>query len=378
MAPEPSAEVNQLLRKPKLRILAVVRDHMGGLLQSVPSLRALRNQCPQAKITLLTNQYATPILDNCPYVDAVAPFFQFRQDGDRVGRTMDMAQKLRTWLRLVGRVDLVVHFRYVGPETIMFCSTLGQPLQVGYTQGKFDEKLAINLGQEEIELDSRSRNNYVVQALGLEADSTEIEIWPGREDIAWAYRVLTENGHQVNDPYFVLHPGCHWGCNQWLPERWSTLGDALHTRYGGQIVITGAADEEALGEEIAEGMEHEPIILAGQTTPLQFAAILNRSALVVSVDALPTQICQALETPAVVLMGAGNKMWNGPLGDEPMIMLQEWNPAEEGTQPCDFAAGFCHGSLCRSRLAEITVEDVLIAAESIAFSPPEHVGIATI
>jgi hypothetical protein len=48
-----------------------------------------------------------------------------------------------------------------------------------------------------------------------------------------------------------------------------------------------------------------------------------------------------------------------------MVMLQRWNPAEEGAMRCDFAAGACHGPNCRSRLGGITVEAVLRAADTL-------------
>ena len=173
------------------------------------------------------------------------------------------------------------------------------------------------------------------------------------EEIDRVQAWLRSHGWREDDPLIILHPGCHWGCNEWLPEHWATLGDALTARYGGQIVITGSKREVPLAEQIAGAMKNRPIIVTDHTTLPQLAALLSQAQLVISVDTAPTQICQALKVPSVILMGAGNPVWNGPLPGEPMIMLQDWDSSEEGTQLCDFAAGACHGLNCRSRLINI-------------------------
>jgi ADP-heptose:LPS heptosyltransferase len=169
----------------------------------------------------------------------------------------------------------------------------------------------------------------------------------------------------ANEPFVVLHPGCHWGCNEWTVDRWATLGQRLVNGQGVGVVITGDDDEVPLARAIAERLNGRAIVAAGETSLRQFAALLSLAGLVVAVDTAPTQICQALSIPAVVLMGAGNPAWNGPLPGEPMIMLQRWDPADEATMRCDFAAGACHGPHCRSRLLGITVADVLQAARQI-------------
>jgi ADP-heptose:LPS heptosyltransferase len=366
----------RLLAKPDLRILTVVRDHMSGLLYAVPALRALRHHFPSAHISLLANPYATPILEGCPYVDRILPFFQFRQAAGRLAPLTAVTSKARTWLKLAGRVDLVIHFRYVSGTTVAFCAALGRPFQIGYRQGKFDNLLDVNLGRENVRLGSRQRNALLLETLGLPTPSPQMEMWITPAESTWVDTFLNEQGWQPGQPLFALHPGCHWGCNEWLPARWSELGNALQHHYGGRLLITGAPDELELAQQIAQGLDTPPIIAAGRTTLRQFAALLARTSLVVAVDTAPTQICQALHIPSVILMGAGNPAWNGPLPGEPMVMLQNWDQADEKTMRCDFAAGTCHGPHCRSRLLGITVHDVLAAADPF-LSPPTTISTPT-
>jgi heptosyltransferase-1 len=369
--------LSRLLGRPKLRFLAVVRDHMSGLLYAVPYLRALRERFPQAHISLLANPYATPILEGCPYVDQIVPFFQFRQAVGRLASLRGLGAKLSAWGRLVGRVDVVIHFRFVSGTTVAFAALLGRPFQIGYRQGRFDTLLDANLGREDVRLDSRSRNALLLEPLGIFNASPQMEMWIGAEEQQWVERFLADKGVAPDEPFVALHPGCHWGCNEWLVDRWAALGNGLTNRLGGRIVITGSEDEVELARAIDRGLRERAVIAAGETTLRQFAALLQRAALVVAVDTAPTQICQAFGIPAVILMGAGNPAWNGPLPGEPMVMLQRWDPADEKSLRCDFAAGACHGPNCRSRLGEISVGEALRAAEQMMGEKGRRVGVVT-
>jgi heptosyltransferase-2 len=354
-----SPELAKLLEKPDLRILTVVRDHMSGILYAVPYIRALRERFPDAKISLLANPYATPILEGCPYLDRIVPFFLFQQEAGRYPRLNGYVNKARAWAQLVGRVDIVVHFRNVGGQTLAFCEMLGRPVQIGYRQNRFNKFLDINLGREISNTESRLKNARILEPLGMKDVSPKMELWLSDEEIEWAEKFLYAHGVTEGDRVFVIHPGCHWGCNQWLPHSWSAVGDALIERYGGKVVITGDENEIALAEKIAGGMQSEAIIAAGETSLRQFAALLGRADLVAAVDTAPTQICLALETPTVILKGEGNAIWNSALPGERLEFLHYWRPDQEENLHCDFAAGACNGPQCSSRLVGISPQDVL-------------------
>ena len=347
------------------RIVVVVRDHMSGVLYSVPALRALKRRWPGARITLVTNSYSAPILAaGTPYTDRILPLFNFADEPSALDRIHDLRNKATTWLRLVGRVDLVVNLRHVGGGTLAFCAGLGRPKQVGYTQGgRFDRFLDVDLGWADNELGSRQRNRIILEGLGIEPDGDHLELWLRDDDRAWSRSWLAARGHQDGTPVTVIHPGCHWGCNQWLADRWADTANRILEERGGSVVITGVAREKPLAERILAGVDptHRDRVLdaTGATSLGQFAAMIGAADLVVAVDAAPTQICQALDVPAVVLMGAGNPAWNGPVAGERMVMLQEWDNDDPRPEICDWSSGACNGPNCSTRLEDITVTQVL-------------------
>lgn len=358
--------LQQRLQNPNLRILVVVRDHMSGLLYAVPNLRELRQAYPQAHITLLGNPYGMPILNGCPYVDQMLPFFQFSRQNGRIARLKGHWQQLQAWLKLIGRVDLILHFRWVGPEMLALCKTLGRPFQIGYSQDKWDHLLDINVGREDlINESSRQRNAHILEPLGLHNIAPDLEIWVDSAETAWVRTYLAEQGWHGSEPLFVFHPGSHWGCNEWLPERWSALANGLLAKYGGQIVLTGTERERPLTTQIASKIAGSVINAAGHTTLPHFAALLNEATLVVSVDTAPTQICQALNKSAVILMGAGNVVWKGNEHHPNVIILQDDETADDENPLCQWHAGTCHTEFCSSSLANIKLRQALRAADTL-------------
>ena len=354
------SRLQHLLETPNLRSLAIVRDHISGMLYAVPNLRTLRKQFPNAHITLMANPYGMPILKGCPYVDEMVPFFQFRRK--RSDRIKGLWTKFQAWMKLVGRVDLVVNIRWVGPETLAFTTTLGKPYQVAYSQDKWDHLIDLNIGSEDLINDTTiERNARVLEAMDIPVDSEELEMWLDPADVAWANNFLHEHGWREGEPLFAIHAGSHWGCNEWLPERWSALANGLLARYGGHILLTGTERERPLTTRIAQNIAGPVINAAGHTDIPRFATLLNAATMVIAVDTAPTQICQALNKTAVILMGSGNMTWLGKEFPANLTILQDNETADAHNPHCQFGAGTCHSQFCSSNLANIQLGHVMRA-----------------
>lgn len=358
---------------PRPHIVVVVRDHMSGVLYSIPALRAIRKRWPDARVTLLSSSYAIPVLGGrCPYGDQILPLYTFADEPRRFGRLRDMLRVTRTWLRLVGRVDLVIHLRHVGDSTLAFCASLGLPPQIGFQQGRLDRLLTIDLGPSDGGLGSRQRNRVILERAGIEPDGDHMELWISEDDQRWARSWLHEHGHRSGDHLTIAHPGSHWGCNQWLEERWAETVRRVLAEREGTVVITGSGRERPMAERIAGEIKGPVIVAAGETGLSEYAALLAEADLVIGVDSAPTQVCQALDVPAVIMMGAGNPTWNGPVAGERMVMLQEWDNDNPRPEVCDWASGACNGPQCSSRLEDISVTQVLDSVEQLLESPEHH------
>jgi ADP-heptose:LPS heptosyltransferase len=357
-------ELDSLRESP--HIVVVVRDHMSGVMYSIPHARAIRRRFPDAKITLLTSAYSAPILDGGSGIyDQILPLYTFSDEPGRFDRLKGVSAKFRTWLKLVGRVDLVIHLRYVGDSTLLYCASLGLPPQVGAPQGyRFDSLLSVKTEPLDTTLGSRQRNTKSLEAIGILVESEEMELKISAENRTWAEGWLARRGHIAGQPITIMHPGCHWGCNQWLVERWVETASVILSRRGGSVVVTGSERERLMTQQIVDEVGGPCFNAAGETTLGQFAALISLSTLVVAVDTAPTQICQALKIPSVIMMGDGTISWNGPIEGEPMVMLQVLDP-DRPDEICRWSEGACNGPQCTSRLEGITVRAVLESIDHI-------------
>ena len=69
------------------------------------------------------------------------------------------------------------------------------------------------------------------------------------------------------------------------------------------MVVTGAPDEQELGDQLLSLTPSAPLVLIGQTTLMELACLIKRCAVFVSHDSAPLHLAAAVGTPTVALFG---------------------------------------------------------------------------
>ena len=140
----------------------------------------------------------------------------------------------------------------------------------------------------------------------------------------------------------------------WLPERWAEVCDALDADFGLQPVLVGGPSDRERATAAAV------IRLARRSTPhdalgsglRNLVAILDASALVLSLDTAPLHVTVALDRPVVSLMAQADPKRSGPYRKFHDLIVNAF--AEPGDDP---AAVIWERR--RGRMARIEVRDVL-------------------
>ena len=350
------------------RILVVVRGHLGDVMQAFPALRDLRRTRPEARITVLVNEYVTSALEQCPYVDHVIPGFAYR----RLGRLAALARSARTLVSLAGRFDTVIALRWSPSLTPLLALVSGARVRVGYDRtGWAGRLLTHNLGPEPIDtVSNRVLNEGPLRSLGIATNpSYPLLDWtpePLRRDVG---RLLQKAGVLSSDRFALVQMSSHWGCGEWRSDKWVAVSEHLTTRHGLKVVATGTSDwfELAKLASVRGRCRTEVISLVGQTTLPQLFELVRRAEIVVAGDSGVAQVALAQRTPSVVLFGIEEIEANGPLPGEAgalMRTIQRWSPAGGGqvrNPHCAFGQSHCHGSFCTedSSRRSIRAEDVI-------------------
>ena len=345
----------------------------------LPTLKSVRQQFPDAHITLFGNSYSTSLLQGCPYVDAVISGFSF-ENKTKFRKSLLLSKYL---LKIIaGGYDTIL-FLTEFKWGLLLAAWLGRiTTRVGYSGstncnlGPFARLLTHNLGFMPDDRTCRVTPGKVAAALGAEVDLhySPIDWFP--TSLMERSRQVLQHGiaeslgkDKIKSPYFVFHPGCHWMCNEWEDDRWAELADKATEIFECPIVFTGSADEESKIDGIMARMRNPAVSLAGRTTIPDFINIVAGARLLVAIDGSQTQIALSNSVPAVILFGTDNPSISGALfPEERFTAIRSWKGQDfPGNRDphCELADGHCHNQLCQAEhaLGGITVEEVLTAIQ---------------
>jgi lipopolysaccharide heptosyltransferase II len=307
-------------------ILLIRPDHLGDLLFTTPALRALREACPQARITGLVGPWAEAVITGNPCLDEVmlCPFPGFtRQPKQSI---IEPYVVLARYARLLREktFDLAVVLRFDHWWGALLAYLARIPRRVGYDIAEVKPFLTDAIpyapGRHEVE-----QNLALVEAVNSQPSLPRLDGHPSQgfplefllsaQDREFAACYLAEQGVEDDDPLACIHPGAGAPVKLWRNEGWAQVADALAEGYEAKVILTGSANEAPLVQAIAERMTSQPIVAAGQTTLGQLAALMAPCRLVLGVDSGPLHLAVAVGTPTVHLYGPVDSRTFGPWGD---------------------------------------------------------------
>src|SRR6266581_5303364 len=283
-------------------ILAVRLDNIGDVVMLGPALRAVKETSPQARLTLLASPAGSTAVSLLPWVDDVITWRPIWQD---VGGCMPFhPARERELINMLAerQFDAALIFTSFSqtPHTPGYvCYLAGIPLRAGESKEFGGSTLTTELRGAPDELHQVERNLRLVEHLGFVVRDRQLTI-AIPEEARQAVRALVEKrGLDPEEPFLLVHPGASAQARRYPVERFGVVARLL-TRRGWPILVTGIGREAVL---LAELMQHSPDArcLVGGATLAEYAAMVERAALVICNDTLPMHLADAVGTPEVVL-----------------------------------------------------------------------------
>lgn len=305
---------------PLRRVLLIRPDHLGDVLLATPAFALLRAALPDAHITALVGPWAAEVAERNPYLDAVLtlPFPGFTRapstnllDPYRLARTE--ARRLQAF-----QFDAAVILRPDHWWGGLLAALARIPQRVGYATPDLAPFLTDTAPYAPDEHVTRLNLTLISRLTGCSVDATPghpptlFPLHAAERDAADAW--LTDRGVNPADTLIAIHPGAGARVKLWTAERWAAVADALAAD-GARTLLTGGPDEAVLTAEVAR-LTHAPAIdAAGATSLGLLAALFERCALVLGVDAGALHLATAVGAPTVRLYGPINPRLFGPWGD---------------------------------------------------------------
>src|SRR6266446_3910180 len=215
------------------RILVIRGGAIGDFVLTLPAIKLLRDQFPQAHIEILGYTPIIALADGRFYANAIRSIEE-RPLATFFTKNTLLPAELTEYF---GSFDLIVSYLFdpdgVFQSNLRFCGIrmliAGPPKLSGHEQAAF--QLARPLEQ-----------------IGLHLQNPAARIYPTELDREFARDFLADS----TKPVIALHPGSGSQTKNWPIEKWKKLGEHVFSTDRSVLVVSGEADEERLEQlEIA-------------------------------------------------------------------------------------------------------------------------------
>ncbi len=293
------------------RILCVRLDNLGDVLMTTPALRAVRESCPEARITLLTSPSG---IAAAPHLDAIDDAIAFDAPWVKHDGADDHAADLDMVARLADRrFDAAIIFTVFTQSPLpaaLICRLAGIRLRLAHARENPYRLLSDWVPEPDSAQSARHevrRQLDLVASIGFSTRNEHLGFRVDATDRQRADAILEAAGIGPGRQFVIVHPGASAASRRYPAGQFGVAAAAIASRTGLGIVLTGSAGEAPLVEATGAGMGGGAAAsLAGRLTLGELAAVIDRAEIVVTNNSGPAHLAAALATPVVDLYALTN------------------------------------------------------------------------
>ena len=354
-----------------LNILIIKFKHIGDILLSVPTIKAIKQTFPKANISYLLNSETAPMIQGLPIVDEVIQF-------DRslgLFYQMTLLAKLRR-----KRFDMTVDLSGGGDRGALWSFLTGARYRIGTLpagkKGMAGKKYLYTHAAPTPDVLRHSviRDLDIVRPFGINTQDLAVDFAVPGEVTASVRQRLAEKGVAAGKSYVVIHPTSRWLFKCADNHVMAQCIDRITQDMDLQVVVTCGPSKAELDRlsGVLDCCHTRPVVFSGDLSLKELGAVLAGAHLYIGVDSAPSHLAAAMNVPSIVLFGPTGAYnwgpWPNEAGENPY-------PLEKGTQragrhtvmqqdwacvPCGRAG--CEGSQVSDCLIQLTSDQILSEA----------------
>lgn len=307
-----------------MKILLLQLKRIGDLIVTIPAIRALRKEFPDAHITLVISKECQALIPVMPDIQQI--LITGRNISD-LGTFCVIAQS---------KFDCCIDFTQ--NDRSAFLTLLSGATKRVASDPIRRSKIRARIYNEFVphrmrDMQTVDYNLTLLAPLGIlnAARSLRLELPGAALEKADALR----REAKIDSSFVIFHPGSARPDKFWEADRWAELIDHAQSKSQIHCVISGGISklEQEHIRAIKSKLRRPVVDLSGKTDLLTLAALIARARLLVTVDSAPMHLAAATGTPQVILFGPTNPFHWRPLesrssilqGDAP-IPLVEFSP----------------------------------------------------
>jgi heptosyltransferase-3 len=281
------------------RILVIRGGAIGDFVLTLPAIKLLRDNFPQARIEIFGYRHIVALAERRFYADAtrsiesasLAPFF---------AKDAALPVELTEYF---GGFDLILSYLFdpdgVFHNNLQRCGI--KAFIAGPSKLSGHEHAALQLGRP-------------LEQIGLHLKNPATRIYPSDEDREFAQNFLGNS----RKPFAALHPGSGSKTKNWPVEKWEKLGEHLFSKDRSVLVVAGEADEERLGV-LETAWKNKPVRFAKNLALPHLAALLATSVFI-GHDSGISHIAAAAGARCILLFGPTDPAVWGPANENVTVL----------------------------------------------------------
>ncbi|RZB36728.1 MAG: hypothetical protein SRB2_01807 [Desulfobacteraceae bacterium Eth-SRB2] len=292
------------------KICIVHLNQIGDLIFSLPLLKALRENHPDASIHSLLKPYLQELLVDSPFVDRVIP----RKSG--LTAKFKLLKNIRK-----NEYDLVISLAR-SEECLMLTALSRAKIKAGFSYFPWD--LCLNI-KENIEGHNSWYNNAkLLKRMNVTVTKTDY------------VGLLNVNTNKINlslpEKFVIISPGTSKRrlTKAWQKEKFARLMLLLKEEYGLSVVLVGGMDNQEYNSEIIRILEEKArekdmdlLDLTGKIGLGSLCSVIKEASLFVGIDSGVMHMASCLDIPVVGLFGPTDPFYVGPQNKKSIVVREE-------------------------------------------------------
>ncbi|MDQ3286290.1 MAG: glycosyltransferase family 9 protein, partial [Actinomycetota bacterium] len=288
----------------KVRRLLVMRlDNIGDVMMTGPVLRALKENLPDASVTLMASPGGKEAASLLPGVDEVFAWRVLWQDLGRLSfdpaREWELIETLRR-----GSYDaaiILTSFKQTPHPAGYACYLAGIPLRLGESKEWGGGVLTDEAPPAPDELHQVERNLHLIEHAGFAVEDRSLSVRVPEEARGTAAELLEARGVAPDAPYALVNPWASARARTYPTHRFALAARLLSEETGWPVVVSGTEADRSRSGELLDALRDGGIDLVGATDLSELAALVEGARLVLTNNTSTMHLLDALRTPGVVL-----------------------------------------------------------------------------
>lgn len=350
----------RLLCTPR-NILIIQLGDIGDVVLTAPSIRAIKEAYPEARVSILVFKPFSHLLAADPYLYEAVETTRVR------GSLLHRLREFVTFARYLRQkhFDLTIDLR-TGDRGALLSFVTGASVRVGRhaIKQQFWHEILFTKVIRNLKVapppvhPGADQSLRVLRELGIYTEHTVPKLYISPAVSHAAVALLQEAGIARESRFVSINPFSRWKYKEWNNANWGEVIDQLWEAHRIPAVLIGSPEEATGCQEIVAGRTGRAFNLAGKTTLSELAAVISMSSLHLGVDSAAPHIAAALGTPTVTIHGPTD--WRG------WRVVDEHNSVvspEMDCLPCNKMG--CDNTGQSRCLEQMQADPVVLAAEKI-------------